>query len=92
MDTMVLLIDYSVVIIVHWNVGIRLIKKGGGLEGKEKGVHWRNWIPRSFTEPEPSEATADSLSQDSYVIVHISTQTLRLGASRITSCHLNSTT
>ena len=36
MDTMVLLIDYSVVIIVHWNVGIRLIKKGGwvGREGK----------------------------------------------------------
>ena len=35
-DTMVLLIDYSVVIIVHWNVGIRLIKGGwwGGREGK----------------------------------------------------------
>ena len=35
MDTMVLLIDYSVVIIVHWNVGIRLIKGGGdGMGGK----------------------------------------------------------
>ena len=91
MDTMVLLIDYSVVIIVHWNVGIRLIK-GGGMEWEERGVHWRNWIPRSFVEPEPPEATADSLSKDSYVIVHISTQTLRLGASRITSCNLDSTT
>ena len=37
-DTMVLLIDYSVVIIVHWNVGIRLIKKGGvGWKGRKRG-------------------------------------------------------